>query len=230
VVWHGTDSPNPEDTEATLKWALINDGKRGSANYYIPQHGIPYHYIDEANWIAYSAGAGGSKCRGYVGYQVNVHSASVEIEERITKKPKIAATSDSLLQAVEIALYLKEKWSIPLDRAYHVGHREIVNPGYRSDPDSYSIDNILSIAKARDASSGQPPTTGLDPRFQAAWQASGGIWQKDELTPGYPAGPAFDWQGHTYQMFERGVARLESSAVSWLLIPEIIALKRATGK
>ena len=229
IVWHGTDSPNPANTPATLDWAMTNDGKRGAANYYIAQSGELYHYIDESKFIAYHAGAGGAKARGYTGYQVNVHSIGIEVEERITKKPQIAATPASLFTAAQLALYLKQTWAIPLERAYHVGHKEIVNPGYRSDPHSYSIDNILAQAKVMEVV--VPISSGVDPRFMLAWQTSGGIWQRNELTPGYPIAPAFDHDGKTYQLFERGCARLDpENLVSWLLISEVIALKQSTGK
>ncbi len=230
VVWHGTDSPNPSNTPATLNWALVNDGQRGAANYYIPQSGPPYWYIEEARFIAHHAGAGGSKARGYQGFQVNVHSIGIEIEERITKKPKIAATPASLHQAALLALEIHNKWGIPLERSHHVGHKEIVAANYRSDPDSYSIDAILATARTLKLQ-GQQPAVSVDPRFSAAWKISGGIWQLNELTPGYPLGDAFDYQGQVYQLFERGCARLEpSGTVSWLLLPEIEQLKKATGK
>lgn len=230
VVWHGTDSPNPANTPGTLNWALVNDGQRGAANYYIPQSGPPYWYINEAKYIAHHAGAGGAKARGYQGFQVNVHSIGIEVEERITKKPKVAATPSSLDQAAQLALEIHNKWGIPLERSHHVGHKEIVNPGYRSDPDSYSIDAVLSKAKALLAANTNT-AIGVDPRFKTAWNISGGVWQMNELTPGYPKGEAFEWQGRIYQIFERGCARLEASgSVSWLLLPEIEELKRATGE
>jgi len=230
VVWHGTDSPNPSNTRGTLEWALVNDGRRGAANYYIPQKGLAYWYIDESRYIAHHAGAGGSHARGYNGFQVNVHAIGVEIEERVTKKPKIPATPESLKVAAELALHFKRTWSIPLQRAYHVGHKEIVKPGYRYDPDSYSIDSILAQALAMEAVV-TPPRIEVDSKFMAAWSASGGIWQPGELTPGFPITEAFEFQGKVYQMFERGTARLDPKGqVSWLLLSEIIALKQSTGR
>jgi hypothetical protein len=230
VVWHGTDSPNPANTRGTLNWAIINDGTRGAANYYIPQSGPPFWYIDEGRFIAHHAGAGGAKARGHIGFQVNVHSIGIEVEERITKKPKIAATPASLDQAALLAVDIHRRWGIPLERSFHVGHKEIVNANYRSDPHSYSIDAVLAKAKSILAAD-QQLAIPVDPRFNMAWKISGGIWQMNELTPGYPLGPAFEWQGKVYQLFERGCARLEASGtVSWLLLPEIQELKQATGK
>lgn len=231
VVWHGTDSPNPSNTPATLNWALINDGKRGAANYYIPQEGLAYWYIDPVRFIAHHAGAGGSHARGYSGFAVNVHAIGVEVEERISKKPKIPATKSSLAVAAELALSFKITYGIPLLRSYHVGHKEIVTPGYRSDPDSYQIDAILSQALALEVAASNPSHPPVDPIFLSAWSISGGVWHQDELTPGYAISSMFEYLGHKYQFFERGIARLESSGmVSWLLLSEIEAFKQATGR
>lgn len=229
VVWHGTDSPNPTNTPATLDWALINDGKRGAANYYIAQSGETYHYIDETSFIAWHAGAGGARYRGHIGYQVNVFSIGIELEERITKRPKIPATPRSLESAAQLALQIKRLHGIPLDRPYHVGHKEIVNPGYRSDPDSYSIDLILNKAKVIEMTT-QPTSTTVDSRFGQAWAASGGIWQPGRLTPGFPKGDPFEYQGRLHQLFERGVARLETDGkTSWLLYHEVIQMAKDLG-
>lgn len=219
VVWHGTDSPNPSNTPATLSWALINDGRRGAANYYIGQDGTIYDYIDPTLYIAWHAGAGGAKFRGYTSFDVNVHGIGIELEERITKTPRVGVTPASLESAALLALMIKKKYRIPLERAYHAGHREIVKPGYRSDPYSYSIDAILARAIELDTST----PIQVDPVFQASWSASGGIWKKNQLTPGYATSPAsLNPQGFLTQQFERGVCRLEpDGSISWLLLSEI---------
>lgn len=217
VVWHGTDSPNPTDTPATLNWALINDGKRGAANYYIGQSGLVYRYIDPEKYIAWHAGAGGAHARGYTGFQVNVHAIGIEIEERITKQPFIPPTSLSLESAAQLAVVVNKLYGIPLERAYHVGHREIVAPGYRFDPGHYSIDSILLRANQIM----NAPLT-VHPSFQNAWNLSGGVWKKNQLTPGFPLAPAAMVGDHLMQRFERGTARLEADgSVSWLLLSEI---------
>lgn len=62
----------------------------------------------------------------------------------------------------------------------------------------------------------------VDPRFKAAWDASGGVWQANRLTPGYPTGPAEERDGVVIQPFERGIAKLnKDNTVSWKLLSEI---------
>jgi hypothetical protein len=60
----------------------------------------------------------------------------------------------------------------------------------------------------------------VDPRFQQAWDASGGVWKPGQLTPGHALEGAFDHDGLTYQRFERGVACLRYGVVTWLLDSE----------
>jgi hypothetical protein len=60
------------------------------------------------------------------------------------------------------------------------------------------------------------------PRFVASWNASGGIWQPDRLTPGFATSDEYVRDGRPHQNFERGVVRANpDNTVSWLLLSEI---------
>jgi hypothetical protein len=70
----------------------------------------------------------------------------------------------------------------------------------------------------------QPDAIPVDSRFMGSWNASGGVWQPERLTPGYPLAPARQGNdGRWGQRFERGVAVLhEDGAVHWQLLQEIL--------
>jgi len=97
-------------------------------------------------------------------------------------------------------------------------------PGTAITPE-YVIATCTAAAAALDAKPARTPVS-VHPRLLAAWQMSGGIWQKDRLTPGLPTATAvLGKDGMLYQKFERSVARLKADGgVDWLLLNEIATL------
>jgi hypothetical protein len=60
--------------------------------------------------------------------------------------------------------------------------------------------------------------------FRTAWEASGGIWQPEQLMPGYPIAPAeVGADGRLQQRFERGIAVQIKGITHWRLISEVFA-------
>lgn len=148
VVWHETASPNPDNSAGTLNFNLPA-AIQSSYHYLIGRDGTIYWYIDEQAWIAYHAGLH-SAARGYIEWGVNVNSIGIELDGRNDGTPITPAQRDA---AVKLLLYFRDEYRIPLQRAYHIAHKEAA-PGYKIDPKGYSVDTLLQIANQ---SAGPPP-------------------------------------------------------------------------
>lgn len=219
VVDHETASPNADDPHGTLNYNLAAS-VQSSYNYLIARDGTIFHYIDEKKYIAYHAGVA-SHARGYAGWYVNVHSIGVEIDGPNDGTPITQAQTDAL---VALKLYFLDEYGIPLDRSYHLGHKEVA-PGYKSDPKCCSLDLVIQLTQEADAArkvEQQDVPDGcypVDSAFYQSWQLSGGVWRPGTLTPGYAIEAPFLYQEQLYQRFERGIARRnkETNQTEWLL-------------
>jgi len=113
------------------------------------------------------------------------------------------------------------KWA---DLNSHRDFNKPACPGAAITEDFYV--RVCVDAAAQLDATGQMKALSVHPQLLGAWQASGGGWLKDRLTPGLPTVPAFVGKdGMLYQGYERSVARLKADGVvDWLLLNEIAAM------
>lgn len=221
IVYHETASPNPNNPHGTLKYNLARS-VGSSYHYLIARNGTIYRYLDESLYIAWHAGKN-SRWRGYAGADVNTFSIGIELDGANNGTPITAAQRAS---TVDLVIWLCTRYGIPLLPEFHPRHSQVA-PGYKSDPRGADPVEILADVRARMATAAPPPKgmpygVEVHPRLLAAWQLSGGVWQQNKLTPGYPVAAAHEENGAVIQRFERSVARCEPDGrVSWLLLSEI---------
>ena len=217
VVWHETAG------YGSLEWNLVKG--RGGYNYLIKRSGEIYHYVDERRFIAHHAGIGDERPpwngesrwmidgRLYTGYGINVASIGVEIEGPNDSTPITAAQRAA---AIALMRYFRTTYGIPLRAVYHPEHVQVA-PYYKTDLQGATISTLVDEAAKDDTTPAQ--------RFSDAHNQSGGVWRGPGLlSPGYPVGEMFEYQGKPHQRYERAVARLEGDTVVWLLLREIMAL------
>lgn len=163
VVWHETASPRPTNPYGTLEYNL-SIRARSSYHYLIARDGSVFHYLDARTAIAWHAGVYDRhgtpthytlEGRRYTGFGVNAWSVGVEIDGACDGTPITPAQRDA---ATALMRLLHDTYAIPLHRAYHIMHREITAPSYRTDPRGYDVADLLAtvptVAAAR-------PRTGL---------------------------------------------------------------------
>lgn len=172
VVWHETASPNPNNPHGTLQYNL-SASVQSSYNYLIARDGTIFHYVDERNWIAYHAGLH-SAARGYIEWQVNVHSIGVELDGKNDGTPITPAQRDA---AVALMLHCRDAYGIPLQREYHLHHKEVA-PGYKSDPRGYNADILVQLARQA-AQRQEPPSALADRLRQILYQRAGGSYNPE---------------------------------------------------
>jgi N-acetyl-anhydromuramyl-L-alanine amidase AmpD len=141
VVWHETDSPNPNNPYGTLDYN-INNPPGSSYHYLVSRAGVLFHYLNPVVWIA--AHAGESYARGHRDWQVSVHSIGVEIDGGCDGTP---ATPAQMYASVWLMYYFRDTFGIPINRGYHLGHKEIA-PGRKHDPQAYNLDQVVALAQS----------------------------------------------------------------------------------
>ena len=141
IVWHSTESPNPENSLGTLNYNLNNDPP-SSYNFLIAMDGTVYNYVDVDTYVAWHAGAK-SKALGFEFYEVNVHSIGIELD---TGTGAVSIPDAQFKAAVSLLKDLHTKYNIPLDDEHNLGHKDICEPGYKSDPEGYNPHDIVSTA------------------------------------------------------------------------------------
>lgn len=230
IVWHHTASPNHTISKGTLNYNLTShvvNGKRVSSsyNYLIGYDGVIYWYVDEGLYIAYGAGPSEYRIGDKTFKDADLNTFAIHVEMDLPGKRDVPMSVAQRESAVQLALYLMKKWDIPLTIGFHPSHKMIaLPPGRKNDPIPDYRAEILNEANMY-VSQQEPPAHGIDPRFVKAWQDSGGVWQPNRLTPGYPQGVPFEFNGATCQAFERGIARLNADgSISWLLRSEQLFL------
>lgn len=230
IVWHHTASPNHIVSKGTLNYNLtthVINGKRmaSSYNYLIGVDGVIYWYVDEALYIAYGAGPSEYRIGDKTFRDADLNTFAIHVEMDLPGRREVLLTEAQRESGVILATHLMQKWDIPLTIGFHPSHKMIaLPPGRKNDPIPDYRADILEEANKRMAQQQTPPF-GIDERFYKAWFASGGVWQPDRLTPGYPQGQPFEFNGAVCQAFERGIARLNADgSISWLLRSEQLFL------
>lgn len=155
VVWHETASPSPDNPLGTLEYNL-SSAVQSSYNFLVARDGTIFHYVDERSWITWHAGVS-SSARGYEGWLVNVHSIGVEVDGPNNGTPITPKQRDAITALI---LFFRDALGIPIDRAHHLGHKEVA-PGYKSDPQAYSVDRIVELAQSAAARDLDPQVLGL---------------------------------------------------------------------
>lgn len=229
IVWHETDSPNPSNTPATLNYMLdYAGGTRGSYNYVVGQDGTVYHYVDERTHVAWHAGESVmviDKIATY-GFSNNVRALSISVDSSLRKN--IPATKKQIDTCVALLLYLRKAYTISLASERNQDHKRIA-PTRRKDVYSFSVErDVLVPARAIVAAENNPPlppgTVAVHAKIQNAWELSGGVWQKNRLTPGYAKDEGVtSADGSVTQTFERGIAQWNEATkqVTWKLLKEM---------
>lgn len=135
----------------SLDWNLRPD-VQASFNYLIKRDGEIYHYVDERTHFAWHAGRGPNKkpYNGnsrilinntlYTGSQVNIYAIGVELEG---PNDGTSITSVQTKAMLDLLHYFNTTYGIPLTREYIVSHKDVA-PGYKSDPQGYSVQSLLS--------------------------------------------------------------------------------------
>jgi hypothetical protein len=140
----------------SLDWNL-KPSVRSSYNYLISRNGTIYHYVDEQAFIAWHAGVNSSYTINGAALsngQLNIYSIGVEIEGPNDGTPITAAQTAS---AILLMLHFKKVYNIPIDSDHYQGH-EAVAPGYKTDPDGYSVKRLIKLAEADDTLDTRPFT------------------------------------------------------------------------
>jgi hypothetical protein len=110
------------------------------------------------------------------------------------------------------------------------GHKDKALPAWPSDCPGQKWYQWKPALLARVAAAEDLVVGGIlvDAVFAEPYRRSGGIWEGvGILTPGVPLGPAFEWQGAKYQLFERsGLRYTEASGVEWMFQSEVETLNR----
>jgi N-acetylmuramoyl-L-alanine amidase len=182
---------------------------------------IIYRYVPDERG-ANHAGFG-TMPKGFTKVNPNLTTIGFELENASNGEGRIDPYPNSQLLAMG--------WFINETRRRHgpipiLRHADI-DPRRRKDTVGLTIAQMeawaVNAARAQPPAPPAPPPLpgGVDPRFQSAWSLSGGIWQKNKLTPGLALGPAYQQGGLWYQRFERGMGRLlADGSVEWLLLRE----------
>jgi N-acetyl-anhydromuramyl-L-alanine amidase AmpD len=227
ALWHDTGSPNWTAPLGTLRYNLkanLQNGKMVSSSYdyLIDWYGIIWHYVEEEKFISYNAGDSkfqlGDKL--FEDYDLNRYSVGIELD--LPGKENILPSPAQIESAAKLAVYLMDRWDIPLNLNYHPGHKDVCVPhGRKTDPTPDYRKQVLERAQTM-IQTAQPKPINIDPRFAQSWSNSGGLWKLNSLTPGYPIGSPWQDGIYFYQRFERGIARLKpDNSVEWLLLDEI---------
>ena len=151
----------------SLNWCLRRE-VAASFNYLITRSGAIYHYVDERTNIAWHAGIR-SFARGYAGSQINVQSIGVELEGPNDGTPITTAQTKSM---VELLRYFRTEYAIPLTRQYYFGHKDVA-PGYKTDPQGYSVEYTLKIIADTEPAPTRPNTLGFQLRNEVYKLAQG---------------------------------------------------------
>lgn len=156
VIWHETAGPS---ARSALDW-MQNPASQVSWDFLIDVEGTVYRCNDAH--LSYTWHAGVSKARGYTTNstrdEVNLRCIGVEVQGENDGSPITTAQRDSI---INLMLYLRDEFDIPVEREYHLAHKEVALPkGRKSDPRSYSVDVALQLAQA--AAAAEQPRPALD--------------------------------------------------------------------
>jgi hypothetical protein len=145
-----------------------------------------------AEFVAWHAGDCKSPWNGLVSIGIEMHHAIGDDYPQ--------AQMDALWHRVSeyIASYGLLKFSIETHRFIALPAGRKVDPSDWSDPDFYAWRDRLFTSTL------PPGTFPVDPRLQAYWERSGGLWQSDRYALGYALTPLTN----NTQEFERGALRL----------------------
>lgn len=202
-VVHTTSNDDPTSLEHELVY--MRDTPTASCNDLIAKNGDVYIILPEAV-PAWHAGVA-------LPDFTNVHSFGTELHVSLGEMPT-AAQIASLTWRVQ-----QRRQRYATSKAHIETHRAVaLPPGRKHDPEGWPDGEFYAWRDRLFASPTLPPgTVPVDPRLEAYWVRSGGIWQADRAAPGYALTPLVDG----VQKFERSAFRLNpDGSISALLRSE----------